>query len=154
MRTYYDVLGVDRNARSIDIEYSYRYGVNEQIDDPSSPVSQKKKRARLQQLREAYLVLASPSRRLAYDRRLHQLELARGRRRQRLRTTASMLLLVTGLVLVISGVFYRMERSEQDGVSMTLLARGGRWLIDMQHAEATQQGSRDQANIGSRTTAN
>ncbi|HJV81918.1 DnaJ domain-containing protein [Noviherbaspirillum sp.] len=153
MRTYYDVLGIDRNARSIDIEYSYRYGVNEQIDDPSSPVSQKKKRVRLQQLREAYLVLASPSRRLAYDRRLHQLELARARRRQRLRTTASMLLLVIGLALVISGVFYRMERSEQDGASMTLLARGGRWLLDVQHAEATQQGGRDQANIGSRTTA-
>lgn len=114
MKTLYDVLGVDRQASLADIEQSYRHGLNQLIaGNPRSrkrPL-RKKDLLRMQQMREAYLLLASPARRLDYDVRLEQMMLARMRTAVRVRMAFGVLLLVAGVAL-IGGGYYRMQAQE------------------------------------------
>ena len=59
----------------------------------------------MQQLRQAYLTLSSPSRRLEYDLQLDQQEHARLRRMERLGTAFGLALLLAGFALVVRGLY-------------------------------------------------
>ncbi len=109
MKTHYDVLEVDREALTIDIEHAYRSALNEHIAGTATTGGRDP--ACLRALREAYLTLSSPSRRLDYDQQLHQQAHARRQSRERLRMAACILLLVAGLSLIGGSVVGRMQAS-------------------------------------------
>lgn len=106
MRTLYDKLGVPRHASASDIDRSYRHSLSEHIAGNRNRPLRRKDQLRLQQMRQAYLVLSSPSRRLDYDLKLDQLEHARLRRIERIGTAFGLVLLLAGLALIARG-YYR-----------------------------------------------
>jgi len=114
MKTLYDKLGVTRHATYSDIERSYRHSLNEHIAGNRNRRLRKKDQLRLQQMRQAYLVLSSPSRRLEYDLKLDQLEHARLRKIERLGTAFGLVLLIAGLALIARGYY----RQVYDGKSV------------------------------------
>lgn len=115
MTTLYDKLGVTRQASTSDIELSYRHSLNQRIAGNRSHPLRKKEQLRLQQMRQAYLILSSPSRRMEYDLELDQLEYARLRRIERFGTVFGLLLLVAGLALIARG-YYRQVYDERPSV--------------------------------------
>ncbi|HZW20422.1 DnaJ domain-containing protein [Noviherbaspirillum sp.] len=109
MKTHYDKLGVTRQASHSEIEQSYRHSLNAHIadnlaDNRNRPL-RRKDQLRLQQMRQAYLVLSSPARRMDYDLKLDQLEHARLRRIERMGTLAGLILLLAGLALIARGYY-------------------------------------------------
>jgi curved DNA-binding protein CbpA len=112
MKTLYDVLGVDRQATLADIEQSYRHSLNQHFAGTGKHSLRKQDRLRLQKMREAYLLLASPSRRHAYDLHLERREGARLRTFERLGMVFGVLLLVLGLALIGRG-YYRIQEREK-----------------------------------------
>jgi DnaJ-class molecular chaperone len=106
MKTLYDVLGVDRHASFADIEHSYRHSLNEHISGNTRRAWRKKDQLRLQQMRQAYLLLSSPRKRLEYDLRLNELEHTRLRRLERVGTGIGLVLLLAGLA-IIGHSYYR-----------------------------------------------
>ncbi|HYD60310.1 MAG TPA: DnaJ domain-containing protein [Noviherbaspirillum sp.] len=106
MKTLYDVLGVDRHASFADIEHSYRQNLNEHISSNTRRGWRKKDQLRLQQMRQAYLLLSSPRKRLEYDLRLNELEHTRLRRIERVSTGIGLALLLAGLA-IIGHSYYR-----------------------------------------------
>ena len=135
MKTHYNRLGVTRHASYSDIERSYRHSLNEYIAGSRNHPLRKKEQLRLQQMRKAYLVLSSPSRRLEYDLELDQMEHARLRRIERVGTALGLALLVAGLALIAHS-YYRQVYEETSALQTaqtasaapksTLLAGGGR----------------------------
>jgi hypothetical protein len=105
MRTLYDKLGVPRHASASDIDQSYRHSLSEHIAGNRNRPLRRKDQLRLQQMRQAYLVLSSPSSRLDYDLKLDQLEHARLRRIERIGTAFGLLLLLAGLALIARGYY-------------------------------------------------
>lgn len=100
MKTLYDLLGVDRHASISEIEHSYRHSLNEHIAGGSRRAWRKSDQLRLQKMRQAFLVLSSPRRRMDYDLELDQLEHARLRMMERVGTVVGALLLIAGLALI------------------------------------------------------
>jgi hypothetical protein len=109
MKTLYDLLGVDRHASFSDIERSYRHSLNEHIAGGSRRAWRKADQLRLQKMRQAFLVLSSPSRRMDYDLKLDQQEHARLRTIERVGTIVGVLMLIAGLALIARGVFHHRE---------------------------------------------
>jgi curved DNA-binding protein CbpA len=72
MKTAYELLGVPRTATPSEIEHRYRYALNAHMVQCGSRRLSKKERARVCAMRDAYLLLASPTRRRAYDQQLAQ----------------------------------------------------------------------------------
>lgn len=71
MKTLYDLLDIERNASHVDIERGYRrcldaYLANKGTGQPDRETLQ------MQAIREAYLLLSSPSRRKVYDEKLRE----------------------------------------------------------------------------------
>ncbi len=106
MKTLYDLLGVDRHASFTDIEQSYRHSLNEHIAGNSKRPWRKKDQLRLQQMRQAYLTLSAPRKRLEYDLQLNEREHARLRKIERISTGAGLILLLAGLA-IIGHSYYR-----------------------------------------------
>jgi curved DNA-binding protein CbpA len=100
MKTAYELLGVPRTATPSEIEHRYRYALNAHMVQCGSRRLSKKERARVCAMRDAYLLLASPARRRAYDQQLAQ----RARIRSVIVNTAGMALavlsLLAGIVLI------------------------------------------------------
>lgn len=111
MKTLYDELGVPRDATTSDIKRIYRHSLNQHIAGYHDRPARKKDQLRLLQMREAYLTLSSPVRRLEYDLKLVQREQARLRRLERMGTIAGLVLLLTGLALMGHG-YVRMQQTE------------------------------------------
>jgi DnaJ-class molecular chaperone len=107
MSTYYDKLDVTRHASSSDIERSYRHSLNEHIAGNRSRQLRKKDQLRLQQIRQAYLTLASPSRRREYDLRIDQMEHARLRKIERIGTVIGLTMLFAGLTLIAHSYYHQ-----------------------------------------------
>lgn len=71
MKTLYDLLDIERNATHVDIERGYRrcldaYLANKGCGQPDQET------LRMQAIREAYLLLSSPTRRQTYDQKLRE----------------------------------------------------------------------------------
>lgn len=115
MKTHYDMLGVTRGASNSDIERSYRLSLNEHIADNRSRPLRQKDQLRLQEIRQAYLTLASPSRRLEYDLQLDQMEHARLRKIERIGTVIGLAMLCVGLTL-IGHSYYRQLYGDKPAV--------------------------------------
>ena len=128
MKTHYDKLGVTRQASHSEIEQSYRHSLNAHIADNRNRPLRRKDQLRLQQMRQAYLVLSSPSRRMDYDLKLDQLEHARLRRIERMGTVAGLILLLAGLALIASGYYTQVydEKTAARAVQQTAVAASAR----------------------------
>ncbi|WP_420474378.1 hypothetical protein [Noviherbaspirillum sp. ST9] len=115
METLYDKLGVTRRANASDIELSYRHSLSQHIAGNRSHPLRKKDQLRLQQMRQAYLILSSPGRRMEYDLELDQREHARLRKIERFGTAIGLVLLIAGLALIAHG-YYRQVYEGQTSV--------------------------------------
>ena len=104
MKTAYEVLGVRRDAALIDIEHSYRHLLNAHGVRDSSERLTKEDQRRLGELREAYMVLSSPSRRFAYDGDLQARALRRNSRMRTLHTALAVASLLGGFLLIGAGL--------------------------------------------------
>jgi DnaJ-class molecular chaperone len=98
MKTAYELLGVSRTATPSEIEYCYRFSLNAHIVECGNRRLSKRERAQVKAMRDAYLLLASPSRRRAYD---HLLE-RRAQLRRRLSDAGGMVLAVLSLLAGIA----------------------------------------------------
>jgi curved DNA-binding protein CbpA len=103
MKTHYEVLGVDRQAPIADIAQRYRHHLSQHVVSNQNRVIRKKDQRRLQRMREAYLLLSSPSRRRVYDVQLEQLERARRRWYEAAAMAACVAMLVVGTWLILRG---------------------------------------------------
>ena len=104
MKTLYDVLGVAADATHSQIENGYRVCLEAFIDSQGTVETAEADARRMRLIREAYLLLSSPKRRSAYDRRLQRYRAWRGKemlRRARMRIVA----LCLGVTGVAGGVY-------------------------------------------------
>lgn len=111
MKTLYEVLGVDRQASITDIAQRYRHHLNQHVATSHQRAISKKDQRRLQQMREAYLLLTSPSRRRAYDLKIAQAERARNRWTTKAGIAACVAMLVAGAALIVRGYFQIQEKT-------------------------------------------
>ncbi|MFC7515142.1 hypothetical protein ACFQUU_09015 [Herbaspirillum sp. GCM10030257] len=101
MKTLYDLLGVSRQAKLIDIEHGYRRHLNRHLLGNGGRPLRKRDQMRLQSMRNAYLVLSSPSRRQGYDRALAAQEEKRNRMLDIGGAILAVASLVTGLIMIV-----------------------------------------------------
>ena len=69
MKTLYDLLEVEAGATQAQIEQGYKRQLDRYLDRPQAGRSEKDTR-RMQNIREAYLLLCSPQKRQIYDQQL------------------------------------------------------------------------------------
>lgn len=110
MKTLYEVLGVDRQAAIADIAQRYRQHLNDHIAGKGKHPLSKRDQRRLQRMRDAYLLLSSPSRRRAYDQQLELQARERGRRIERAGVAFCIALLLGGMLLIGQG--YRLAQKK------------------------------------------
>ncbi|RZI44342.1 hypothetical protein EGT07_02655 [Herbaspirillum sp. HC18] len=113
MKSLYEVLGTDRGASAAEIEQRY-YGLLSRHLAGNRPLSRKDQQ-RVQQVRQAYLLLSSPRRRRDYDAQLKQRERARARTVVRMGGIAGTIMLVAGLAL-IGRSYFRLQTPEPPAV--------------------------------------
>lgn len=123
MKTHYEMLGVDRQASIGDIAQRYRHHLSRHVVRNQNRLIRKKDQRRLQRMREAYLLLSSPSRRRAYDVQLARQERVRRRWREAAGMAACVLMLMIGALLMVRG--YR-DFHEHDVLPATQAARAGK----------------------------
>lgn len=138
MKTAYKLLGLNRDAALIDVEHSYRHLLNMHATRRTDKLLTKDEQRRLRELREAYLLLSCPSRRLAYDRSLHA---RKQRRNRRIRTTISALSLLGGVLLIGAGL-HSADRHDSDEVNAASSVASHSRAI----AQAEQQSHDDASN--------
>ena len=113
MKTAYELLGVSRTATPSEIEHSYRFTLNAHIVECGNRRLSKRERAQVKAMRDAYLLLASPARRRAYDHRLER----RAQLCRRLSDTGGMALavlsLLAGIALLSGGWPVRQSQAER-----------------------------------------
>jgi DnaJ-class molecular chaperone len=130
MKTPYQILGLDSRASNVDVENRYHALLTSHIARHGArPLQQRlrnRHRQRMQAVREAYLLLSSPSSRLAYDMDLRIRELEAARRRRRAAGMAGIASLVLGIALLVGGVFHAMH---SDTVPNVPLSSAGNFLI-------------------------
>lgn len=111
MKTLYEVLRVDRQASITDIAQRYRHHLNRHVLNGQQRTVSKKDQRRLQEMREAYLLLTSPSRRRAYDQQIARLERARQRWTARIGISVCVAMLVAGAALIVHGYVQMQEKT-------------------------------------------
>lgn len=82
MKTLYDVLGVQANATHSQIEHGYRVSLEAYIDSQGPGQTEESVR-RMRNIRDAYLLLSSPAKRRAYDKRLRKYQAWQGAKASR-----------------------------------------------------------------------
>jgi DnaJ-class molecular chaperone len=107
MKSYYDLLGVRRQAGLHEIEQNYRRHLDRHTICNAGRKLRKKDQLRLQNMRNAFLVLSSPARRQQYDRLLQQAEQRRDRVLDIGGAIVAVSALVIGLVLMGGSAYFR-----------------------------------------------
>lgn len=110
MKTLYEVLGVDRQAAIAEIAQRYRQHLNDHIAGKGKHPLSKRDQRRLQRMRDAYLLLSSPSRRRAYDLQLDLQSKERARVIERVGIAFCIALLLGGMLLIGQG--YRVAQKK------------------------------------------
>jgi curved DNA-binding protein CbpA len=109
MKTLYDLLGIGADASMAQIELGYKRALDRYLAH-HRPGRLDKETRRIQTAREAYLLLCSPQRRLAYDQQLRLYEMARTHISNRSNLTRAALLMVVALAL---GVGVYLHKTQQ-----------------------------------------
>jgi curved DNA-binding protein CbpA len=78
MKTLYDLLDVEAGATLAQIEQGYKRQLDRYLDRPQTGRNEQETR-RMQNIREAYLLLCSPQKRQIYDQQLKLFQQARKR---------------------------------------------------------------------------
>ena len=100
MKTAYELLGIPRTATLREIECRYRFALNACMLRCGSRRLSKKERAQVSAMRDAYLLLTSPTRRRAYDQLLEQRARARSLAINIGGMALAVLALLAGIVLI------------------------------------------------------
>lgn len=119
MKNPYQILGLDSRASYVDVEHRYNAVLKAHIAKHGARPLHKRHQQRLQAVREAYLLLSSPSSRLAYDMDLRIRELETAKRRRRVAGMAGIASLLLGIVLVVGGVFHALHSNAMPSVSLS-----------------------------------
>lgn len=138
MKTFYDLFGVSRHATLADIGQSYRHYLNAYIARNGKRPLCQRERLHLKKMRDAYLVLAFPNRRQAYDRQLRLREQRLNQMRRRGVTTLAVISLLLGLGL-IAGAPYMRARYAPEGVAMQHSAAPAAVTFAYRQAQAGEQ---------------
>lgn len=143
MKTLYDLLEVSSHAPLSDIEHGYRHRLNEYIvrNGNNRPLP-KKAQAHLRRLREAYLLLSSPSRRQAYDQHLKEVQQARERMADIGSIVCGALLLAAGLLLIGLSAYQRLQQSDARPMQKNSVAAPAQELAGAQQAHLQTSSSR------------
>lgn len=111
MKTLYDLLDIERNATHVDIERGYRrcldtYLANKGCGQPDQET------LRMQAIREAYLLLSSPTRRQAYDQKLRESAEAQHARSELGGLPRAALMLAIALLIGGSSYLYKVQQDK------------------------------------------
>ncbi|HEY8024069.1 MAG TPA: DnaJ domain-containing protein [Burkholderiaceae bacterium] len=111
MKTLYDLLGVDAGATQAQIEQGYKRQLDRYLERRNAGKHDQETR-RMQNMREAYLLLCSPQKRRIYDQQLKMFQKARAQlfRRSNLVRAA---LLTLGLLAAIAAIYVRQTMHDQ-----------------------------------------
>ena len=121
MKTHYDLLGVSRQASYREIGERYRELLAIHITLHGSRPACRKQQLRLRQMREAYLMLSSPTRRMVYDYELKQSE-AHRMRRFNIGTRLGTCLLMLGLLLIAAHAWHNSSEGTMPVLSLARAA--------------------------------
>jgi curved DNA-binding protein CbpA len=119
MKTPYQILGLDSRASNVDVEHRYHAMLNAHIAKHGGRPLHQRHQQRLQAVREAYLLLSSPSSRLAYDMDLRIRELETAKRRRRAAGMAGIASLLLGMALLVGGVFHALHSDTAPTISLS-----------------------------------
>ena len=111
MKTLYDLLGVDPAATQAQIEQGYKRQLDRYLERSNTGKHDHETR-RMQNIREAYLLLCSPQKRQIYDQQLRIFQKARAQifnRGNLLRAAA----LTLGALALIGGIYLRHATHDQ-----------------------------------------
>ena len=111
MKTLYDLLGVDAGATQAQIEQGYHRQLDQYLVRQSAGKGGQDIR-RMQNIREAYLLLCSPPKRQIYDLQLQMFQKARVQLFHSGKLVRAALLML-GLSAVIGGVYLRQTMHDQ-----------------------------------------
>ena len=106
MTTLYDLLGLSKNATEDQVKHAFVLQ-SEQITDTTTPSEEG--RNKLFALREAYAILSSPTRRLAYDRKLSGVGQPAPEGAEPARTPTWVLGLIAALIIGGGGYAYQAQ---------------------------------------------
>jgi DnaJ-class molecular chaperone len=117
MKTLYDLLGVDAEATQAQIEQGYRRQLDHYLARQSAGKGEHEIR-RMQNIREAYLLLCSPPKRQIYDHQLRMFQKARAQLFNPGKLIRAGLLLL-GLTAAIGGIYLRQTMHDQKRTAET-----------------------------------
>lgn len=122
MKTLYDLLGVDAGASQAQIEQGYKRLLDRYLERPQAGRNDGETR-RMQNIREAYLLLCSPQKRKSYDQQLHMFRQMRRGLLQRIKLWPAVA--VAAAMLAGSTLVYHSTIEPRTVADQTIAARGG-----------------------------
>ncbi|MES2743679.1 MAG: DnaJ domain-containing protein [Pseudomonadota bacterium] len=155
MNTFYDVLGVDQEARADQIEQAYRLFVEFCMErDPlaADSTEYREQQSISADIQQAYAVLSAPAKRRAYDRKLVSQQLAREALDPSLLPWVAAVLVI--LVAIVCLTYYKVEASQANArrvVAQALKAQAEvaqlSRLADIEHSKLEQENLRVNMDI-------
>lgn len=118
MKTLYDLLGIEHNATHVEIERGYRRSLDAYLAKKGAGQPDQDM-LRMQAIREAYLLLCSPTRRQAYDQKLKE-----NRQVTTGRSGMPWAALALALLLAIGGGYYKMQQNNARAAVARAQAKG------------------------------
>lgn len=106
MKTPYQILGLDPRASYVDVEHQYHAVLQMHFTKQGARPLRKRDQRRLRAVRDAYLLLSSPSSRLAYDMDLRNRTIEAANRRRRVAGLAGIASLLLGVALLTGGIVH------------------------------------------------
>jgi curved DNA-binding protein CbpA len=113
MKNPYQILGLDHRASYVDVEHQYHAVLTMHIAKHGARPLRKRDQQRLRAVRDAYLLLSSPSSRLAYDMDFRARENEAANRRRRMAGAAGIASLLLGAALLAGGVVHALASTAQ-----------------------------------------
>lgn len=122
MKTLYDLLGVDDGASQAQIEQGYKRLLDRYLERPQAGHNDSETR-RMQNIREAYLLLCSPPKRKIYDQQLQMFRQMRRGLLQRIGLWPAVLVVVA--MLAGSGLYFHTAVASQPPLDQAVAVQSG-----------------------------